>query len=265
MEKINFKDVTFLIPVRIDCPERMENLQLTVQFILTWFNTHIMILEADDREQIHISDGITKLFVKDQDPVFHRTRYLNQMTKSVLTPFLAVWDADVIGIPAQIEGGLTLLREKKADMVFPYNKYFYAVPEFIKQLYINKKCQPEFLDKTKEYMHHMHGDWSVGGAFIVNRVSYIEAGMENEHFYGWGPEDSERYVRWDTLGYSISRIEGPLFHLSHPRGFTSRFASDHIEARNRKEFLKVCSMSKKKLISYIDNMSWKPPFSISKR
>ena len=48
--------------------------------------------------------------------------------------------------------------------------------------------------------------WSVGGAFLVNRVSYMEAGMENERFYGWGPEDVERVVRWDTLGYQISLV-----------------------------------------------------------
>lgn len=33
---------------------------------------------------------------------------------------------------------------------------------------------------------------SVGGAFLVNRKVYLKAGGENEHFYGWGPEDTER-------------------------------------------------------------------------
>ncbi len=34
--------------------------------------------------------------------------------------------------------------------------------------------------------------------------SNLEAGMENEHFYGWGPEDMERAMRWNTLGYRIN-------------------------------------------------------------
>jgi len=34
-------------------------------------------------------------------------------------------------------------------------------------------------------------------------------------------EDGERYCRWEKMGYRIKRIDGPLFHLSHPRGINS--------------------------------------------
>lgn len=50
--------------------------------------------------------------------------------------------------------------------------------------------------------------------------SYKEVGFENEGFYGWGLEDGERYLRWKRFGYTVKRISGPLFHLSHPRGLS---------------------------------------------
>lgn len=173
-------------------------------------------------------------------------QYLNQMTCRSTTPYLAIWDADVIGVPDQIKAGINLLRKEKADMVFPYEKYFYSIPQPIKELYIRKGYQPDILVKSKEYMNPMV-QWSVGGAFLVNRLSYMGAGMENERFYGWGPEDVERVVRWDTLGYQIRRIDGPLFHLPHPR--KSWFSSKALEYNNRKELIRICRMSSKDLKS----------------
>ena len=257
MKKIDLTDLTFLIPVRIDCQERLENLRLTVQFLRDYFKTEIIVLEADSQEKVHLSEDILKIFREDHDPVFHRTKYLNQMTNMAKTLYLGIWDADVIGIPSQIDAGINLLRNGEANMVFPYNRYFYAVPDSLKKLYLDNNCRLDILMQSREYMSHMHGDWSVGGAFLVNRQAYVEAGMENEHFYGWGPEDAERYVRWDTLGYKIKRVDGPLFHMPHPRGITSLFASDNIEKRNRKEFLKICSMFSQDLMSYISGENWR--------
>ena len=255
--KIDLKDITFLIPIRVDCPERKENLQLVLQFLNASFNTSVTVLEADQDEQAAVPENIQKKFVKDQYPLFHRTKYLNRMTAEAKTPYLAVWDADVIGVPSQLEAGVTLLRRNEADMVFPYNKYFYSVSTFFKELYVSNHCNPDILIQAKEYMDRMHGDWSVGGGFLVNRTAYIEAGMENENFHGWGPEDAERMVRWDTLGYRVKRVDGPLFHLHHPR--KGWFDNGKTEIQNRKEFLKVCAMDKQQLEQYICETTWMQP------
>ena len=262
MNKTNFADVTFLIPVRIDTPARSENLNMILQFLDSSFNTNVLVLEADSKEQSIIPGTVRKEFIKDDDPVFHRTRYLNRMTAEAKTPYLAIWDADVIGVPSQLEEGVALLRKREADMVFPYNNYFYSVSAFFKELYISNHCSLDILIQAKEYMELMHGDWSVGGGFLVNRDAYIEAGMENENFYGWGPEDAERAVRWDTLGYRVKRVDGPLFHLYHPR--KSWFDSEMTEIRNRKEFLKVCAMDKEQLKEYIQDADWMHPFTTKK-
>ena len=58
---------------------------------------------------------------------------------------------------------------------------------------------------------------AVGGAVFAQTEKYLQAGMENEDFYGWGLEDGERHYRWLSFGYRIYRSEGCLFHLSHPR------------------------------------------------
>lgn len=49
---------------------------------------------------------------------------------------------------------------------------------------------------------------AVGGAIFVQTNKYLQAGMENEDFYGWGLEDGERHYRWLSFGYRIYREWG---------------------------------------------------------
>ena len=80
---------------------------------------------------------------------------------------------------------------------------------------------------------------------------HLQSGGENEHFYGWGPEDAERVKRMKILGLPVYRASGPLFHLYHPRKENSWYGSADIELKNRQEFLTVCSMTRSELQKYI--------------
>jgi len=98
---------------------------------------------------------------------------------------------------------------------------------------------------------------------MMDRKAYFEAGMENENFYGWSPEDYERIIRCEILGYKLSIVNGPLFHLYHPRGKNSWFFSDETNIKARKEFLKVCRMYPKELKNYIKSNEWPANQSIN--
>lgn len=254
MDKFNLKDTSFLMPVRIDSEERLMNLILIIEFIKYHFDTSIIVLEADKKEMVKHSLIDHKIFIEDHDPIFHRTRYLNQMTKESKTSFLAIWDTDILVESIQLEKSIKQLRTGQADMVFPYSGTMYNVPEPIRQLYISTK-DLNILNYNIEKFRPMYGHFSVGGAFLVNKDAYIEAGMENEQFYGWGAEDIERVKRWEILGYKIERIEGPLFHLQHPRNSNSWFGSQEIEIKNRKELLNICKRNTDQLKQYSQIMN----------
>lgn len=104
--KLQLTDCTFLIPTRLDSIDRLVNLKATVEFLQNNFETNIQILEADSFNstliKVIISDGIEHTFVEDHDPIFFRTYYINQMVKKCKTPFLSVWDTDIIAPPNQI-------------------------------------------------------------------------------------------------------------------------------------------------------------------
>jgi len=250
MKKINLKEFTFLIPIRIDTIVRLENLRQTVKFLLKYFDTNIMILEASSYNNglVHklIAKGIHYIFIEDKDPIFYRTKYLNIMTLKATTPFVGIWDADVIIPKEQIMDSIHKLRNGY-DLVYPFSNLFYDTSDIIRELYLRTQ-KIKMLTQNVNKMHLTYGNDSVGGAFMVKKQSYIDAGMENERFYGWGPEDGDRYHRMRILGYKIHFSEGNLFHLSHPRGINSMFRSPNQRTKTRNEFFSTYNSSRDELI-----------------
>jgi hypothetical protein len=224
--KYNLKDVTFLFLIRIDTIERLENLLVSTSFLVSTFNTNIEVLEVSSynneilKKLLHKTINYT--FIKDDDPILYRTKYLNRMLSHSKTPFVAVWDADVIAPSEQIIESINLLRRKEAEFVYPYTGKFLDTSLIIRKLYF-ENLDINFLARNSSKMKEMYPPRPVGGAFACKLDVYKDVGLENEEFYGWGVEDGDRYLRWDNSKYKIERVKGILFHLSHPRGINSVF------------------------------------------
>lgn len=258
--KLDLKDVTFLIPVRLDSTVRIENLLMVIDFLNSNFNTNINILEAssycNNILQKLLHENIIYDFIEDYDPIFHRTKYINKMVKNCKSPFVAVWDADVIVPIEQIITSVRWLRTSHADFVSPYKNKFLDTTYILRELYIKTK-DLELLHKNKKKMTAMYTPNPVGGVFFVNRNMYIKSGMENEFFYGWGREDGDRINRWVILGFDYKRVEGPLFHLTHERGINSTFHSPEQDNIKYAEIIRILAMSKGELTTEIETWNKK--------
>lgn len=248
--KINLSDVTFLIPVRLDSIIRLENLLMVTDFLTANFNTNIHILEASGYNNYLLEklvpNSIPITFIIDHDPIFYRTRYINLMVKNSHTPFLAIWDADVIISTAQIIESVDLLRKKNLNFVIPYKNKALETSFIIRERYLETKDLNLFLENTGK-MKELYPPNPVGGAFFVERTAYINSGIENEYFYGWGREDGDRVNRWNILDYKYERVSGPLFHLTHERGKNSRFHTDEQDQIKMSEIYRIGAMSKEEL------------------
>ena len=234
--KHDLRDITFIIPVRIDSMIRLENLLLTLDNLESNFDTHIVIIEAayynNDILKRLISKNITLHFIEDKDPVFYRTKHLNTISKDVKTAITGIWDADVIMDSAQIIEAVAQLRSKNYDVAYPYNGRFLDTSYIIRNHYFIHK-DINFLKnntlKMKLLYSTVKSGNSLGGAFLISTEKYKMSGLENESFYGWGYEDSDRYHRWLILHYSIFRSEGEIFHLSHPRDMNGKIRSENYD------------------------------------
>ncbi|MDR0891779.1 MAG: hypothetical protein LBN24_04115 [Mediterranea sp.] len=226
--KYDLTDTTFMIPVRIDTIERLENLAQSVQFLYHQFDCHIIVMEASRYNNGFIrsllGNKISYLYIEDFDSVFYRTKFLNTMTGMVTTPYLSIWDADVVVDPIQIVDTIEKLRSGKYRFGIPYDGTAYEVTAILREQFISDP-RIELLHQLRTKMPVMYGiRLSRGGAVFVQTETYRKTGMENIAFYGWGAEDAERIGRWHALGYDIYAAEGVLYHLTHPRGNNSQFS-----------------------------------------
>lgn len=228
MAKLDLKDFTIIIPIRLDSIERLENISTVVRYLKKNLNTNILVIQASQYDNTFLKKclvrGVKIEFVEDRDNVFYRTKYINKMMNYVQTEYVAIWDADVIVPTGQIVLSSEALRNG-ADVVYPYDGHFYDTTSIIREMFM-KHLSVAFLKRNRSKMGLIYGSNMKGGVFFVRRKKYVESGLENEEFYGWGPEDSERYIRWETLGYQIAQIEGGVFHLTHKRGNDSRYRSN---------------------------------------
>lgn len=242
----NLSTTTFVLCVKIDSQERLNNLDFCINFLQRHFVTNIVLMEEDADSKIKGRyHGITHIYTHKNNEVFHRTATINNAVKSyVHTPYFCNLDIDVYTQPENYVESVKLLSE--FDVVYPYNGRFFDVPNIHS---LNANFSPNSISRKEMGLINPN---SYGGAVFFRTQSFIDGGMENERFVGWAPEDNERYIRFSKLGYKIKRLSTPLYHFSHPRGVNSNetnpYYNDGVDELN-----KISIMSKRQLEQYIKN------------
>lgn len=234
-----YDDLTIVIPVRIDSKERLRNLEFLLSDFQKYYGLKVIVLEADIISCLGEYEGVRRVFIEDKNQLFHRTKYINILTKLVDTKFLGVWDSDVVVSVEQFDSALETLRSGTADMVYPYDGRFYNVYKEVIQSFLDSKDE-QVLSENHDKHRLVFGNYSCGGAFMVNREAYIAAGGENERFVAWGVEDLERFKRWEIRGYNVARTSGAIYHLWHPIGVNSFYYNTQVKYELIKVLLETC-------------------------
>lgn len=251
---IDLSDVTFMIPLQLESEDRIMNINIITLYLRTNLNTNIII--AEQGYECLIPNILSKtlydmhIHYKTENFYFHKTRLINAMVKKASTKFVAMHDSDVLCRPDQYLAAASMLRSNSVDFVYPFDGHVINVPkadvskvleslqyDFVKHKFTN----------TKALAH--------GGCVMYNRQKFIDAGMMNENFIAYGPEDGEQDYRLKKIGYRTARTSVPLYHLEHQRTENSR--EEHKYAHlNRVEINKVRSMSLIELKKYINTWEW---------
>lgn len=236
--------LSFVIPVRIDSQERLRNITAVTSW-LEQTQCAIYILEADAIQQIpqelcnRVSINYT--FVKDENPCFHRTKYINSLLTMAKTEMVAVWDADIIIPLENIDDAVKQNISRQETITYPFYRKCISLGEEESYTFCNSMDIKTISDSTSPFLL---GRPTCGGAFIVNKKRYMSIGGENERFTGWGPEDAERMRRCRILGHQANWIDhGIMFHLAHPKSSNSSYFNQDMADMMRKEFVRVCCMT----------------------
>lgn len=68
------RDLTVLIPIRVDSLVRLENVLAVIRYLYRYFDVNLMVLEADRYDngilRSLLPQDVVYIFVSDTDPVF---------------------------------------------------------------------------------------------------------------------------------------------------------------------------------------------------
>ena len=139
------------------------------------------------------------------------------------------------------------IRELKADVVYPYGQGMFQrqadADDEVVSMFLSNDFNFDILDKSSR-VHT--SDWM---GTILQTLCVCGGGMENENFVACAPEDKERFYRFTTMGYNVSRINDFVYHLEHSRGQNSWFNNPHMNGNNS-EWEKIQKMDTKALFEY---------------
>ncbi len=255
--KIDLRDVTFMIPLRIESEDRKKCVSIVIDYLLKNFDTNIIVLEEGSSaffpgiKKPNWENQVKYIFRRSNDPLFYKTLNINIMVKNTTTPIICAMDSDCIFHPFQYQRAVQKIRDKELDFCYPFDQPQHNITkEYIKTLEstlnlssIHDKIKPKTILVPP------------GGCFFMNKSQFIKGGLENQHMISYGPEDTERRDRLMILGYKVGNVVGPLFHIDHSRTTNS---NDHnpLFAKNTEEYNKIRFMSKQQLQQYITTWEW---------
>ena len=286
--KIDLKNTTFIIPLRIDTGDRLRNVILSTAYLLNHFDTNVMIKEVDSEHRFETfalpiikrlvdTKNLIHIFENDTrtDDAFHRTRVLNDMVMESKTDIVVNYDTDLI-LPIDSYVQSVKMLEGEYDVVYPYRYGNHGerkvnlgftietqndMDRFEKGGWVSSFLESDydcksFDDRYFYYQSEQGQGWAEYGMVqFFNRQVYIDGGLENEGFIAYAPEDIERHHRWKTLGYNIGRVDEHAYHLEHQRTQNSWFHNPFMQSNNQLwEQLKV--LSKEQLIEYYKNQKY---------
>lgn len=247
------KNVSFVIGVKIDSEDRLNNLKISVDNLRYNFpDSEIVISEFDAISKIDkIFTDVKHVFLKTES-FFNRQKSVNYGVNNSNGDIIVHYDADIILNKKTVDKCVELLLSNQLDVVYPHNGYFYDIPkQYHNQIFKNKN-----LDTITKENCTLLSNQNVGGAVFFTKNVYWDGGGANEKFLGLGYEDNEIYERYKKLEYKMGRINTPIFHLNHERKETS-FDYNPYNKSNLEELVRIRNMSKSELLEEIKTWNYK--------
>lgn len=267
MNKLDLSDVSILVSVKIDSPERYRNLGLFLDYYECFFSGYeIIIIEQDETTKIadlvSRSPNVDHHFVRSRD-VHWKTRNHNYAARLSNRDFLLMADCDVFPHPQALREGHERARSG-CEFVQLFNGILVGLSDEFVQ---NRLGFPEVLDTlayfTRDFalragpcddqdmfpLYGNHEYLATGGATLCRRRSFFLVGGWNENFVSFGYEDREFCERVEKLGRRLVRVEEHnAYHMAHPRLDDSVYNTYY--RPNEAEYQRVCAMDPDTLLEY---------------
>lgn len=251
MSKVDFKNISFIIHIRIDIPERLLNLATVMDMYHEMCDNVEFVIINDDKEPdsrlrpLYEKYGETSKFLFLQnDDIYRRPMAFNKGFTNTDRPTMIAGDTDVLIHPTYLKQAEEKIHSGECQHIYPYNGMFIHIKEHIRDDF-KKDYDFDKLLKLKPSEHNRYPYYetndiliahtaSRGGCIMYESKMYNDINGYNPEFRGWGYEDDEINCRIKKLGYSMDRVhddDAIAWHLPHPN--TVRDQHPYYDNNNR--------------------------------
>lgn len=253
------KDLTFLLPCRIESEDRLKNVITSVTFLLKNYpESKVIVKEVDSHSHFKFralpiikkyadTSQLTHIYEENTEKFFHKTRILNDLLVASDTEIVYNHDVDVILPKQSVVTAYNAIKDH-ADAVYPFGcgVYQWAVnyPEPVFHQFLDSNFDFNVLDGYRGRVAS-----SIGWGQMIKRDVEIEVGLWNENFISWGAEDCEFYFRLNILGYKVGRVNDDIYHFEHGRTFNSHYHNPKF-MDNHNLWQNIRTWSKEDVFSY---------------
>lgn len=267
MNGLDLSDVSILVSVKIDSPQRHRNLGFLLDYYECFFSGYqIIVVEQDESTKIadlvSRNPNVEHHLIRSRD-VHWKTRNHNHGARLSNRDLLLMADCDVFPHPQAVIEGCERVRNG-CEFVQLFNGVLVGLddefvrrglrfPEVLDTLaYFPRdfSLRPEpfgHCDMAPLYGNHKY--LATGGATLCRRRSFFLTGGWNENFVSFGYEDREFYERVEKLGRRVVRMEAyNAYHMAHPRLDDSVY--NNYYRSNEAEYQRVCAMDADALLEY---------------
>lgn len=257
-------DLTFLIPTRIETEDRLRNIISSVSYLLKHIPAKVIVKEVSNQPIFQFkaipeikkyadTSNLEYLYEESQEPLFCKSKVLNDLIVASSTKVVANYDADCILPIDSYYRAYSSINDDQVDVVYPYGCGVYQWkseynPEIYKKFV--RTLDISILDQNKTLSTS-----TIGWTQFVNRQKYIESYMMNENFISWGCEDDEFYYRMSILGNRIGRIDNYVYHLEHSRTHNSWFSNPNFN-NNYHLWNQIKTFDRNQLIRYYESQDY---------
>ena len=213
----DYDKFTVIIPYRkTDDPEREENLDIIMKYLSRVGIRNLIISEHSDvsskrrlvDDYRNSFNSFRYIFSDAHGETFNKSHAINRAVMESKTAYIAIFDMDSLTRKKNIDMALYLL-DKGFEVVHAFNR---VIKDVKNKKEFMKDYDFKLIDSPAQYR-----DSADGGIVFWNKESFIDIGMKNEYFRGWGNEDNEILIRANLCGLKQIRIDDTLYHLYHYR------------------------------------------------
>lgn len=227
-------------------PDRLSNLRKTLDWINSFSNVDVILVEQDKHSKIKDLNLLCKhIFIKTDMP-YNRSWAFNVGLKHSQSNIIVFGDSDLIMKPDDFIKGLESL--KNFEMVSPYHSVIDLTPEESNFNFNNivNITRPGRGENDNQKIN-------ISGGIAMFRKDAIEkiAGW-NEQFIGWGGEDDFQTIKVKNL-LTWTELQAKCFHFWHQRE-----QPDMTHYQRTLQILQQASkLTKEEIISHVNNTSRK--------